>query len=115
MLNNVGESFADIILSRGFDDNQLLSQCARSRLHITRVEFCHGIESNIKNVRGLFRPRTKRGLRSRAFMFPDAHLARLRHEEQAQYKANCGNSDWVDQRIGETAGCLIGRRRDERH
>jgi hypothetical protein len=48
-------------------------------------------------------------------MFPDAHVAGLRHEDQAQDQAHGGDSDRVDQRISETAGRLKRRRGDERH
>ena len=48
-------------------------------------------------------------------MFPDAHMASLRHQEQAQDQAHGGNGDRVDQRIGETSRRLIRGRGDERH
>src|SRR5690348_16934544 len=47
------------------------------------------------------------------FVCPDAHLAGLRHEEQAQDQAHRRDGDRVDQRIGKTTGRLIGRRGDE--
>jgi len=46
---------------------------------------------------------------------PDAHLASLRHQEQAEHEAYRGNSDRVDQSIAETARRLVRRRGDEWH
>ena len=46
-------------------------------------------------------------------VFPDADVACLRHEEKAQDKANRRNGDRIDERKGETAGRLKGRRGDD--
>ncbi|MFZ0064739.1 MAG: hypothetical protein WAK90_01090, partial [Pseudolabrys sp.] len=40
---NGGKTFREVIPSSGFDNNQPLPECVRSRLHIARVEFCNGI------------------------------------------------------------------------
>src|SRR5215469_8609400 len=65
----------------------------------------------ILDMRSPFGPRTSTlGTMPAAPVFPDAHLACLRHEEKAQDKANRRNGDRIDERIGETAGRLKCRR-----
>jgi hypothetical protein len=53
-------------------------------------------------------------LRRRRFV-PDASLARLRHQEQAEHERDRGHGDRVDKRVGEAAGGGVGRRGYEWH
>src|SRR6478672_11087267 len=55
------------------------------------------------------------GVRPAFLRVPNAHLARLWHQEQSKYEAHRWNRDTVEQRVGEAPGGRIGRRGDKRY
>src|SRR5262245_5888148 len=47
--------------------------------------------------------------------FPNADLARLRHQEETEDEADRWDENWIEQRIPQAAGCRERGGRDERH
>src|SRR5258708_14704761 len=60
-------------------------------------------------------PLGRRELRPSFLRFPDAHLARLRHEEEGKHEAHRRHRNRIDQCAAEAACGREGRRSDERH